>query len=863
VWLFLQLYSPRFAVFFTAVAIAADSLIPTASVHFPREECLESLWTVPLFFLYLYGQGVKLELYNVIELPTLTIEVVVAMAVNIVNVGCLLIVFISDLCRDDKWNPLKWKWNIRHTWRTEDILGIRERLVWCFVLRVNHAIVAIFKLCLVVHCAHSIILSVHLLTTIKKMIIERVESGGNADTASVSSNAIHFVKQCLDDQKCNFRLLQHLLFLPMMLHLPSVTFMLLFLIFTLNKDDILSLFAIAAEKIAAAINRATEPVYRQLVDGEGILDGLFDRSFVFGKARVESHVPIKIMFVLHLVYIGFIVVTYIKVAVKDECHPLRWKIWFTLWLGIKPVVDRTKKICSNLRCKQPEKVRVVVKNDDLIGEQQREDPMQMEDFFSVFASGTNRKLLVSLMHTIFKLAVVTCLMISSVVGSVYLHNKKGEVLEIMKKGGNGSLATAIKLLQSQMTHNSRECHDLFQCNLAFQLHFLWLPLLLYSPWIAIVSGGLVSVASNLISVTPLDGTITTTFTYLKMVSGEKFIDGLLDGSYEFEFTRIDSLLPTKVLFALNILYIGCIVVTVLYNIGRNTRHSLKWKTWSKLLQEHKMQRENTLRIAKSRIDFLLACSSGENMALLRSFLHNPDFDPNQINSESGVTGLHMACHNGHLSVVQAILDVKRKVINLNIENVEGQTPLMVVAAQGSKNILNRMLKEKKLKLKDTFGQRAICVAVEAEHWAIGLSIHEEMTKRGMLFKELSILTYLSRSVTLSNDIKKGLSKDKVSLAVYKRDILKWLSETPKEDVVENLSQERVLEELKEFLECSICFDNYGDSPILSCTNDHWICSICLPRNSCCPWCREQYSTAPPQRRRTSEKILKLLAMIKM
>jgi hypothetical protein len=144
VWSFLLYWKPRFAVFFTAVAVAADSLVSTDSVHHPRKECLESLSTVPLFFLYLYGQGVKFVIYNnlIIE-STLRIN---HMAINAVYIGCLLVVFISifsDLRKDDKWNPLKWKWNMIHTWRTEDILGIWKRLVFSFALRVSQAVVNI------------------------------------------------------------------------------------------------------------------------------------------------------------------------------------------------------------------------------------------------------------------------------------------------------------------------------------------------------------------------------------------------------------------------------------------------------------------------------------------------------------------------------------------------------------------------------------------------------------------------------------------------------------------------------------------------------------------------------------------------
>jgi hypothetical protein len=342
-------------------------------------------------------------------------------------------------------------------------------------------------------------------------------------------------------------------------------------------------------------------------------------------------------------------------------------------------------------------------------------------------------------------------------------------------------------------------------------------------------------------------------------------------------------------------YMGCLMVKDAYNIAKhNFLKFLQWKIclllWYELqhvvvvIKEGKLKiyswlwcnqqqmgqvviddadrlekQKDTLQIK----DYFSTCSSGTNMSLLRHFLHNQDFNPNQINLASGDSGLHIACHHGQARVVQAMLDVKKKTINLNIENGNGFTPLMVVAANGSKIILHRLLKETKLKLKNQHGERAISVAVEAEHFAIALSICEEMTKRGLLLEHPSIFLYLSRCVALSSGIKKtGLNEgqDKTSLAVYQATIMKALSVKNKEE--DKFSKERVLEELIDFLDCGICFEEFGDSTIFSCANDHWLCTKCLPRNSCCPWCREKFSLHPPQRRRTSEKILKLLAMIK-
>lgn len=175
------------------------------------------------------------------------------------------------------------------------------------------------------------------------------------------------------------------------------------------------------------------------------------------------------------------------------------------------------------------------------------------------------------------------------------------------------------------------------------------------------------------------------------------------------------------------------------------------------------------------------CSSGTNKALLRLFLQDQDFNPNQRNLESANTGLHMACHNGRFSLVQSILDVKRKVVNLNIENGKGLKPLMVVAARGDKGILQRLLKETKLKLKNA------------------LSICEEMTKRGLLLRDSNVLPSLNRCAKLATiHTKNGLNEGqrKKSFEVYKRLILQGLREEAENIAVEeNLSQERVREEL--------------------------------------------------------------------
>jgi hypothetical protein len=380
------------------------------------------------------------------------------------------------------------------------------------------------------------------------------------------------------------------------------------------------------------------------------------------------------------------------------------------------------------------------------------------------------------------------------------------------------------------------------------LHLVWLPLMLYSPWTAVVVFSAVEVAAaNVISEDIKLG----------------FVKSILDVDFVLGKAKIDSLFSTPVLLIINFLYIGCIMaIVIIDHVNDDRKNFLKCREQQLQVERPKVEEAPVFK------DFMTACSSGENKTLLRSFLHDPNFNPNQRHPVSGDTGLHVACRHGQLSVVQAILDVKKKAINLNIEDGAGHTPLMIVAAKGDKTMLARLFKMAKLKLKNQCGEKAICLAVENEHYIAAQTICEELKKRGLMLKHPSISSYLNRCVDLTKDKKRtGLTEGQRktiidSFKAYKSQIMTTLR--PSEKLLEKLSQEGVMAELKEFLECSICFEEFGDLPILACSNDHWMCSKCVPKHSLCPYCREPFGiTRPPKRCRTSEKIMKLVAMIEM
>ena len=273
-------------------------------------------------------------------------------------------------------------------------------------------------------------------------------------------------------------------------------------------------------------------------------------------------------------------------------------------------------------------------------------------------------------------------------------------------------------------------------------------------------------------------------------------------------------------------------------------------------------------------DFIEICATGERKSFLKQLLEDHNFNLNQRQLDTGNTGLHLATFNQRMNIIQALLDSKRsKSININMENIDRKTPLMIAAGLGNHNIVRRLMKQPKLKLKGYYGEGAIIAAVQGEHYFVALSVAEEITKRGLCLKDCSkylknttLLQALKKCASLDRQIGRRVSDEaqQPSLFTLKDKILRaMLDKHVDGEAKEKLTQVRICEDLKDFLECSICFEEFGDTPVLACTNDHWICSSCYPRNKFCPWCREDIQRTVPRRCRTSEKILKLIVALEI
>ena len=267
--------------------------------------------------------------------------------------------------------------------------------------------------------------------------------------------------------------------------------------------------------------------------------------------------------------------------------------------------------------------------------------------------------------------------------------------------------------------------------------------------------------------------------------------------------------------------------------------------------------------------FLEACEKG-NKVEMRALLseHEDSLNVNLVRSSNGDTGLHLACRAGHTIIAESLLDVKKKVVNVNIENAAGETPLMVAAGAGHLAIVRRLLKAKGLKLKE-YGEKALLEAVRnGQYDAAKLILDSVVKKEGVLDEnklqnmqeKLECCLQISKRMNDSNT-NQDMQQCKLSLDLYKKSICEMISPSEVARSTTASKQKPLREsikDLKEFLECSICFDEFEDLKIFACVNDHWICMRCLPQNESCPFCRVDFALYPPARRITSEKILQIL-----
>lgn len=438
--------------------------------------------------------------------------------------------------------------------------------------------------------------------------------------------------------------------------------------------------------------------------------------------------------------------------------------------------------------------------------------------------------------------------------------REGKLRELLDEGDK--LVEDLNDIYITMGSSSKIVMDNVRCVMGtyavplyiFYVLAILLPSMLYSKWLAIAVAALAAAAE---------------FEYVSIPVplferyGLYVVSSLLEAEYSYEVMSFSHPLPLNVVFGINVVYLTAIAVIFALDISKPETVPAAcardvWRKWNKL----RPRPDTRFR------DFMEVCANGDDKALLRALLNDATFNPNQVEKVTGDTGLHASCRNKQFSVVQSILDVKGKAVNVNVQNCRGWTPLALASARGDKRVTARLLKERRLRLKHNLGEKAVRAAIEGNHYTVARMVADEMAARGVRFRDAAVQSYIARCAALAADAKKKeqVAKEEsgrpVTTDIYKSSILRALKESEGMSAIERLPQDKVIEELRDYLECSICFELYGEAPIWSCDRDHWLCKTCVKKNEQCPWCQSDFRTEPPKRRRTSEKILQLIRCLK-
>jgi hypothetical protein len=249
-----------------------------------------------------------------------------------------------------------------------------------------------------------------------------------------------------------------------------------------------------------------------------------------------------------------------------------------------------------------------------------------------------------------------------------------------------------------------------------------------------------------------------------------------------------------------------------------------------------------------------------------------DIDANSVSIE-GNSGLHLAIKGGHFSIIQILLSTFKNDINVTSTNDDGHNAIDLAVVYHQRDILDLLLKNKLPKVS------SLIVAIKCNNSDFAAIIYDKLQK--MFKDDICLKPMFDRYFELNKEVdNKSITEERLEICqrnieAYVTIICNCLAKITKQTLSGHLDELKEStnagklttdKKVSDEFECPVCFEPMiSPKKIYSCSNDHYICSICLsdPKITHCPQCREDFAKTTPTRRISSERIARLLLQQQM
>ena len=269
-----------------------------------------------------------------------------------------------------------------------------------------------------------------------------------------------------------------------------------------------------------------------------------------------------------------------------------------------------------------------------------------------------------------------------------------------------------------------------------------------------------------------------------------------------------------------------------------------------LIAYRKWQEAEKQRKAKEEEDFnrlFHYCQTGQKdkaKSIIQQ--HLPDIDINQLKNE-GENALHVAVSGNHTGIVQLLIANFDDKLDANVRNTSGLDAFDIAVTKKNIDIFNLLLGLASPTI------TSLTLAIENDQVKMIRSLLSKIPS----YKMVELIQQLEGFCTLLSKLKqKDLTKSEKSalqndVNEQRKQLLDSLSEL---DDQSSLQSFNTLEsQVKEEFTCPVCKElMLPPLQIFSCSNDHFICSVCLDQVIECPICRESYTQIKPTRRYKAE-----------